>query len=496
MEWEPVIGLEVHAQLLTRSKMFCACPTDPQQAAQPNTRVCPVCLGMPGTLPVINRRAVEFTAMTGLALNCGINQHTFFDRKNYPYPDLMKGYQISQYPNPIAYKGWMDVEVDGHTIRAGITRVHLEEDTAKMAHVHDPSGDSYSLVDVNRSGTPLMEIVGEPDLHSPEQARQYLMKLRAVLRFLGVSTADMEKGSFRCDANVSLRRVGDTRLPPYKVEVKNMNSFRSVARAIQYEIDRQAQILEDGGRVTQETRGWVEERGVTVSQRSKELAHDYRYFPEPDLPPLELSREFVEHIRAQLPELPDAMRLRFMRDYALPDYDARLLTASRASAEFFERTVMASGAKPDSLPTRAKAVSNWMLGELARLATSAGKDLDDYSDTQRAAWSAAINQLVDLVDAKTLSSTQAKTVFEEAFATGKEPKAIVQEKNLAQVSDTSAILVFVEQAIAGNPQAVADYKSGKETAAKFLVGQVMKLSKGKANPTLVNDLLKQQLGQS
>ena len=493
MEWEPVIGLEVHSQLLTRSKMFCACPTDQEQQAPPNTRVCPVCLGMPGTLPVINRRAVELTMMTGLALNCSINEHTYFDRKNYPYPDLMKGYQISQFPNPIAIKGWMDVEVDGQTRRLGITRVHLEEDTAKMMHIHEPSGESYSLVDVNRSGTPLMEIVGDPDMHSPEEARQYLMKLHSILRFLGVSTADMEKGSFRCDANVSLRPRGSTVLPPGKVEVKNMNSFRSVARAIQHEIERQGRVLDEGGRVAQETRGWLEDKGVTVSQRSKEHAHDYRYFPEPDLPPLVVSRQQVADMRSRLPELPDAMRERLVAQYGLPAYDARLLTASRATAQFFEQCVASSGTKGEAQKSRAKAASNWMLGEQARLMGLAQKELEDYPEPLRKAWMTGINQLADLVESGTLSSTQAKAVFEDTFATGREPKAIVQEKGLAQVSDSDAIGVFVEQAIAANSSAVADFKSGKDNAVKFLVGQVMKLSKGKANPGLVNALLKGKL---
>ncbi|MSQ12228.1 MAG: Asp-tRNA(Asn)/Glu-tRNA(Gln) amidotransferase subunit GatB [Dehalococcoidia bacterium] len=492
MDWEPVIGLEVHAQLLTRSKMFCSCPTDHQQSASPNTRVCPVCLGMPGTLPVINRRAVEFTVMTGMALNCSINSQTHFDRKNYPYPDLMKGYQISQFPDPIAFKGWLDVESNGRPTRVGITRVHLEEDTAKMMHVRD-GGDAFSLVDVNRSGTPLMEVVSEPDLRSAETARLYLMKLRAILRALGVSTADMEKGSFRCDANVSLRPKGATQLSPFKVEVKNMNSFRSVTRAIQFEIERQTRLLNEGGRVTQETRGWLDDKGVTVSQRSKEHAHDYRYFPEPDLTPLELAPAWLEDIKARLPELPEALKDRFVAQYSLPDYDARLLSANRTTAQLFERCLAASGAKGDALRTRAKTVSNWTLGELARLTGAAQKDLDDYPEAARLLWATAINQLADLVEAGKLSSTQAKAVFEEAFTTGRDPKAIVQEKGLAQVSEAGAVMSYVEQAIAANQPAVADYLSGKETAVKFLVGQVMKMSKGKANPALVNTLLAQKL---
>ncbi|MBM3946421.1 MAG: Asp-tRNA(Asn)/Glu-tRNA(Gln) amidotransferase GatCAB subunit B, partial [SAR202 cluster bacterium] len=317
--------------------------------------------------------------------------------------------------------------------------------------------------------------------------------LRSILRFLGVSTADMEKGSFRCDANVSLRPRGSERLPPGKVEVKNMNSFRSVARAIQHEIERQGRVLDEGGRVVQETRGWLEDRGITVSQRSKENAHDYRYFPEPDLPPLVLSRPYVDEVRARLPELPDAIRERLVAQYGLPAYDARLLTASRATAQFFEQTVASSATKGEAQKARAKAVSNWMLGELARLTGAAQKELEDCPEPQRKAWVTGINQLTDLVEAGALSSTQAKAVFEETFATGREPRAIVQEKGLAQVSDSDAVGAFVEQAIAANPPAVADYMSGKDNAVKFLVGQVMKLSKGKANPGVVNDLLKEKL---
>ena len=339
-EWEAVIGLEVHAQLRTRSKMFCSCPASYQQEA-PNTGVCPVCLGMPGVLPVINQQAVAYTIMTGLALNCSIAGETHFDRKNYPYPDLMKGYQISQYDNPIAFKGWLDLEVDGQRRRLGITRVHLEEDVAKLQHLRDGTGESYSLLDVNRAGVPLMEIVGEPDIRDPEEARQYLMKLRATVQYLGVSSGDMEKGAFRCDANISVRPRGSTELG-VKVEVKNMNSLRAVFRALEYEMERQVRVCEDGGRVSQETRGWVEERGVTVAQRSKEFAHDYRFFPEPDLPPLRITGEWVEELRAGLPELPDARRDRYMADYGLSLYDASLITASKATADYFEETVRLS----------------------------------------------------------------------------------------------------------------------------------------------------------
>ncbi|MEE8618774.1 MAG: Asp-tRNA(Asn)/Glu-tRNA(Gln) amidotransferase subunit GatB, partial [Dehalococcoidales bacterium] len=320
VNFETIIGLEVHAQLLTKTKMYCRCSAD-YASASPNTHVCPVCLGMPGVLPVINRRAVEYTVMTALALNCTISDYTRFDRKNYPYPDLMKGYQISQSDAPIGHHGWLTIEVNGEKKKVGITNVHLEEDVAKLVHRPSAGGESYSLVDVNRAGMPLMEVVGEPDLRSPEEARQYLMKLHSILRYLGVSTANMEDGSFRCDANISVRVENSPNLA-VKAEVKNMNSFKAVYRALEYEASRQRKVVAEGKRLVQETRGWVEEKGETVSQRSKEYAHDYRYFPEPDLPPLTLSREWVEEIRSKLPELPEARRDRFVAEYQLPLYDA------------------------------------------------------------------------------------------------------------------------------------------------------------------------------
>ncbi|MBI4200473.1 MAG: Asp-tRNA(Asn)/Glu-tRNA(Gln) amidotransferase subunit GatB [Chloroflexi bacterium] len=484
--YEPVIGLEVHAQLLTRSKMFCSCRAD-YQGLPPDTAVCPVCLGMPGVLPVINRRAVEYVIMTGLALNCTIAEETKFDRKNYPYPDLMKGYQISQFDRPIASGGWMSIVADGQEKRAGITRVHLEEDVAKLFHRVDPSGETYSLLDVNRSGVPLMEIVGDPDLRSPEEARQYLMKLRTILRYLGVSTGNMEEGSFRCDANISVRTTGSDRYGA-KVEVKNMNSFRSVYRALEHEIQRQVQVIAEGGHVAQETRGWVEERGITVSQRSKEYAHDYRYFPEPDLPPLRISRRWVEELRARLPELPEARRDRFREQYGLSLYDATLLTASRATADFFEAAATGNGLRGEALRKRAKTTANWTLTEVARLLNASGKELED---TPLRAGHLA--ELMDLMEAGTVSASLAKTVLEEAFATGKAPGLVVEERGLGQISDASAIQKAVDEALAANEAAVADYLNGKETAIRFLVGQVMKLTRGQANPALVNRLLQTKL---
>ena len=367
-QYETVIGLEVHVQLKTKSKMFCSCRAD-YQAAAPNTLVCPVCLGMPGVLPVINRKAVEYTIATGLALDCQIASHTKFDRKNYPYPDLMKGYQISQYDMPIATDGCLEVEMDGEKCPIRILRVHLEEDVAKLQHVQSSVGESYSLVDVNRSGVPLMEIVGQPDIRSPEQARQYLTTLRSILQYIGVTTGNMEEGSFRCDANVSIRPKGSQELMT-RAEVKNMNSFRSVYNALKYEVERQRNIVEDGGRVVQETRGWVEDRGVTVSQRTKEYAHDYRFFPEPDLPELMPDRAWVEEIRARLPELPVKRRDRFVSGYGLSGYDANLLTARKDTADFFERSLQSKYATQTQwVPFVSRTIDNITIGNDENLGT-------------------------------------------------------------------------------------------------------------------------------
>jgi len=487
MEYETIIGLEVHVQLLTKSKMFCRCSAD-YASAPPNTHVCPVCLGMPGVLPTINKRAIEYAIMTALALNCTIPEHTRFDRKNYPYPDLMKGYQISQYDNPLSRNGWLTIEVDGVSKRIGITRVHQEEDVAKLFHRSDPDGETYSLVDVNRSGVPLMEVVSEPDMRSPEEAREYLMKLRSILQYLGVSTGNMEEGSFRCDANVSIRPVGTTKLMP-KVEVKNMNSFRAVFRALAYEVERQKKVAEEGGRLVQETRGWVEEKGATVSQRSKEYAHDYRYFPEPDLPPMEFSRALVDEIRSRLPELPDARRDRFMSQYNLSGYDANLLTVSRAMADYFEACLklLPAGTGADK---KAKTVANWLLGEFTRLLNATNIEIKDAKVEPQ-----HLVEMLDLIDKGTLSTKMAKEVFEDMFHSGKKASQVVQEKGLAQISTATELETVVGQVIAANSQAVADYKQGKETALKFLVGQVMKATKGQANPQMVNELLRRMLAK-
>jgi aspartyl-tRNA(Asn)/glutamyl-tRNA(Gln) amidotransferase subunit B len=482
MEYETVIGLEVHVQLQTRSKMFCSCRAD-YQTAPVNSRVCPVCLGLPGTLPNINRKAVEYTIMTGLALSCQIPNYSKFDRKNYPYPDLMKGYQISQYDLPLAVNGCLEIDVDGQSKRIGIQRVHLEEDVAKLLHYPSADGESYTLVDVNRSGVPLMEIVSAPDMHSPEEARAYLMTLHSIVQYLGVSAANMQEGNFRCDANVSIRPRGSAQHGT-RTEVKNMNSFRSVYLALNYEVERQRRILEDGGQVVQETRGWVEERNLTVPQRSKEYAHDYRYFPEPDLPPLVIEPAWVEEIRSRLPELARQRRARLVEQYGIPEYDATLLTSSRGMADYYEAVVGQKQLTGPELETFAKNVSNWMLGDLSRL-----MNLEHLDTTQIKVTPSHIVELIDLVDAGALSVTMAKTVLEEAFASGKAPGTIVIEKGYAQISDASVVESAVAQAIEANPKAVEDYLKGKETAARFLVGQVMKITRGQAKPDLVQQLV-------
>ena len=491
MQYETVIGLEVHVQLDTRSKMFCGCPADYQTAA-PNTRACPVCLGLPGALPVINRRAVEYTVLTGLALHCRIPDFTKFDRKNYPYPDLMKGYQISQYDLPLAQDGYLDIDGDSDTghrqRRIGVERVHLEEDVAKMQHFPD-DGAGYSLVDVNRSGVPLMEIVSKPDLRSPAEARQYLAALHSMVQYLGVSTGNMQDGNFRCDANVSIRPRGSDTFGT-RTEVKNMNSFRSVYQALEFEVERQRRVIEDGGAVAQETRGWVEEREVTVSQRSKEYAHDYRYFPEPDLPPLHIGRQWVSELQAALPELAPQRKARFQADYGLSEYDADLLTGARRMADYFEAVVSLRNVPADAQPAVAKEAANWMLGDLSRLLNQSHCDIADSPVTPD-----GLSDLLGLIADGTLSTSLAKTVLEEMYAAGGDANAaaIVSARGLAQISDAGAIESAVAAAIAANPKAVADYRSGKETAARFLMGQVMRLTKGQAQPELALRLVQEGL---
>jgi aspartyl-tRNA(Asn)/glutamyl-tRNA(Gln) amidotransferase subunit B len=472
-DYEAVIGLECHVQLATQSKMFCGCPTDYSGAA-PNTHVCPICLGMPGVLPVINRVAVEYTLLTGLAMNSEIPEATKFDRKNYPYPDLVKGYQISQYDLPLVKGGWVEITTadTAEPRRIRLERVHLEEDTGKLTHA--PGG---SLIDFNRAGMPLMEMVSQPDLRSPAEARAYLLKLRAILRTLGVSDADMEKGQLRCDVNVSLRPVGQQELGT-KVEVKNLNSFRAVQHSLEYEITRQTQALERGERIPQETRGWVDERGVTVSQRSKEQAHDYRYFPEPDLPPLFVERAWVEQLRARLPELPDARRIRYVRSFALSAYDAEALSTDGETARLFEDTVSAGA--------DAKKAANWIQNDVARLRGDSADDRHELNPKHLA-------ELIQLVDDGVIGISAARQVLPEVHRSGKSPRGLVEELGLAQVSDTSALEEAARAAIEANPAAVADYKAGKDSAINFLKGQVMKATRGKANPAIAEDLLRKLL---
>ena len=482
MNFETVIGLEVHAQLLTKSKMFCRCSAD-YASAPPNTHVCPVCLGMPGVLPAINQQAVEYTLITALALNCTIPGYTKFDRKNYPYPDLMKGYQISQYDAPLGQRGWLTLEVDGKEKKVGITRVHLEEDVAKLLHRTSPDGEPYSLVDVNRSGIPLMEVVSEPDLTSAEEARQYLIKLRSILQYLGVSTGNMEEGSFRCDANISIRPEGSSKLL-VKVEVKNMNSFKAVYRALEYEAQRQRKAASEGKRLIQETRGWVEEEGKTVSLRSKEYAHDYRYFPEPDLPPLMLDKARVETIRSGLPELPDARRERFVAEYGLPIYDATLLTNSKELADYFERFHMADR----TLST--KNISNWLLGPASAIMNANNSDITKFN--KRVSPERFV-RLASLESQGVINTATAKSVLEEMYNTEQEADAIINKQGLSQIGDKAEIEAEVVGVIKSNSKAVADYRVGKTQSIKFLVGQVMKATRGRANPNLVNEILKQKL---
>ena len=478
--YEAVIGLEVHAQLLTRSKMFCSCSAAYREAA-PNANTCPVCLGLPGALPVINREAVEMTVRTALALSCAIPPFTKFDRKNYFYPDLPKGYQISQYDLPLSTDGHLEFTVDGGRTRCGITRVHLEEDTGTLQHAGDVLQEATSsLVDLNRCGVPLMEIVGEPDLRSADAAREYLVRLRQILMYIGVNDGNLEHGSLRCDANVSVRRLGDTELGT-KVEVKNMNSFRAVHRAIEFELQRQVAVLEEGGRLVQETRGWVEARGATISQRSKEMAHDYRYFPEPDLPPLALDRDLVERIRAGLPELPEARARRFTSQYGLSAYDAAVLTTARADADAYEELVAAG--------ITAKVAANWQMGDVAALANEHRLPL-----AESGLGVAGLVSLLRLVESGAINGPTAKELLAEMYAGGGDPAAVVAERGLGRVSDAAALATVVDEVMAANAQACDDYRGGKTQALGRLVGQVMKATGGRADAALANSLLRERLG--
>jgi aspartyl-tRNA(Asn)/glutamyl-tRNA(Gln) amidotransferase subunit B len=477
-EYEPVIGLEVHAQVLTKSKMFCGCSAE-AFGAPPNTNVCPICLGMPGALPVMNQAAVEATILTALALNCAIPEYAKFDRKNYMYPDLMKGYQISQYDLPLSRNGWLEIQSDGATKRIGIRRVHLEEDTAKLFHVSDNGGSS--LIDVNRSGVPLMEIVSQPELHSAQDVREYATVLRQILRYIGVCSGDMEKGALRIEPNISVRRRGTTELSETRTEIKNLNSISAMFHAVEYEIARQGKILRAGGRVAQETMGWDEAHGVTLPQRSKEEAHDYRYFPEPDLPRLHVTREWVSEIQSRLLELPGAKRSRYVNELGLSAYDAGVLSAERGVAEYFDAAVTAGNAKNVS----PKAIANRLTSEIF---ANLGGDISLLKTSPE--------QLVDLivrVNDKTISSTQAKTVLIEMMETGADADTVIKAKGMAQVSDRAPIEAAALEVIEKNPKEVASYLAGKEAVLNFLVGQLMKSMKGQANPALAREVMTEKL---
>src|SRR5512147_2930071 len=492
-QYEPVIGLEIHAEMLTKSKMFCGCSADYGSAPEPNTNICTTCTGLPGAMPVVNKRMTELAALVGLAFKCSVNKHNTFARKNYYYPDLPKGYQISQYELPICEKGWLDVvdsplplgeglgvrekspasEQSGSTnqLRVRVRRVHIEEDTAKLSHEKN-----YALVDFNRAGVPLLEIVSEPEMRSVEAALDYATKVRAILRYLGVNSGDMEKGVLRFEANISVRPVGSDELRT-RTEIKNLNSFRALMRASAYEIERQIKLYESGGTVVQETLGWDDVRGVTYSQRGKEEAHDYRYFPEPDLPPLQLSDAWIESIRSQLPELPKAKTARFIADFNLTPTEARFLTSELALADYFER-VVAKAKSP------AKAVHSWIAGEFMRYLNDSGVNIEDVTLAPE-----SFAQLIDMVTDKTIGGNAGKIVFAELIKNGGDPAQIVKEKGLAQVSDESFIQEAVMKVLNDNPSEVEKYLGGKETLLQWFVGQVARATKGKADPNVTKELM-------
>ena len=476
-DWEAVIGLEIHAQLQTRTKIFCGCSTE--FGAAPNSQVCPVCLGLPGALPVLNTQAVDYAIKAALALGCAVQPESIFARKNYFYPDLPKGYQISQYERPLALGGGLEIAVDGATTWVGLTRIHMEEDAGKSLHEGFADSDRRTYVDYNRSSVPLIEIVSEPDMRSAAEAAEFFSRLRDILVWIGVNDGNMEEGSLRCDANVSVRPRGESKFGT-KAEIKNVNSFRYVEKAIDFEIARQIDVLEGGGRVVQETRLWDSGTGRTNSMRSKEEAHDYRYFPEPDLPPLVVDEARIARVRAAMPELPAARRQRLVTQFAIPEYDAGVLTDSAGLADYFEAVAGAAG--------NAKAASNWVMGELLRTMKEHGHDaLNTPLEAARLAG------LIKLVDDGTLSSSIAKDVFGKMYESGRSAGEIVAAEGLAQVGDESALLEIIRGVIAANPDAVAQYRAGKMQTFGFLVGQVMKASKGKANPKLANELLKKAL---
>jgi aspartyl-tRNA(Asn)/glutamyl-tRNA(Gln) amidotransferase subunit B len=476
MAYEPVIGLEVHAQLLTKAKIFCSCST--QFGAEPNSHACPVCMGMPGVLPVLNRKVVEFTIKMALATHCRINESCNFARKNYFYPDLPKGYQISQYAQPLSEHGYVDIELDGGAKRIGITRIHMEEDAGKLVHdEHLPS----SYVDLNRTGVPLIEIVSEPDMRSTEEATAYLRRLHEILVYLEICDGNMEEGSFRCDANVSLRPKGETAFGT-RTELKNMNSFRNVQRALEYEIKRQQYILENDQEVIQETRLWDDSQGVTQSMRGKEEAHDYRYFPDPDLVPIVIDNAWIEEVKKSLPELPLEKRERFVRDYQIPPYDAGVLTSSRALADYFEEVARLSG-KP-------KIASNWVMGDILRFLNEDKRDIKECPVLPQ-----SLAEMILFIEDGTISGKMAKDIIVEMYKTGKPPKTVIAEKGMVQITDEDALKKTIAEVIAANPAQLEQYWAGKEKLFGYFVGQVMKATQGKANPQLINELLKKMLAK-
>jgi aspartyl-tRNA(Asn)/glutamyl-tRNA(Gln) amidotransferase subunit B len=474
MQYEAVIGLEIHAQLLTETKIFCGCST--KFGSEPNTQTCPVCIGMPGVLPVMNRKAIEYVIRTGLAAHCEIPLKSRFARKNYFYPDLPKGYQISQFELPLCGYGFVEIIVEGSHRKIGLTRIHLEEDAGK--NIHGGSGNE-SCVDLNRAGVPLMEIVSEPDMRTPKEAVEFVKKLRAIVRYIGVCDGNMEQGSLRCDANVSVRPVGEKELGT-KTEIKNMNSFRFIEKALDYEIKRQIKAIRDGERIIQETRLWNTDKGITESMRSKEEAHDYRYFPDPDLMPIEFEQSWIDGVRADIVELPDVKRERFISEYKLPEQDADLLTSERSIADWFEQAVDLGGDP--------KSVSNWIMGEMSRLLNDENRQIEDSALTP-----GHLVGMLSLIDKGTISGKIAKTVFEEMFRTGKEAAGIVEEKGLVQMSDESGIEAIVDEILSKSPGEIERFKGGEVKLMSFFVGQVMKETKGKANPKIVNELLRKKL---
>ena len=477
MKYETVIGLEVHAELATATKIFCGCKNE--FGGEPNTRTCPVCTGMPGTLPVLNKRVVDYAIRAGLAMNCSITRYGKQDRKNYFYPDLPKAYQISQFDLPLCQNGYIDIVVDGETRRIGITRIHIEEDAGKL--IHDDYGNT-SLADYNRCGVPLIEIVSEPDMRSPEEARVFLETLKSILEYTEVSDCKMQEGSLRCDVNLSLRPVGQKENGT-RCEMKNVNSFRAAVRAMEYEQKRQTQVLDEGGVVEQETRRWDDVHGVSTIMRSKEDAHDYRYFPEPDLVPIVVSDEWVEDIQKTIPELPEQRRKRYIEEYGLPEYDAFIITSSKKMADFFDEGVK-TGAKP-------KTVSNWLMGDISKVLNDKEMEPADIPFTAE-----QLAKMISLIEKGTISNSAAKKVLDAMFETPEDPEKLVEKLGLAQVSDEGAIAAMIQDVLAQNPQSIADYKAGKDKAMGFLVGQTMRLSKGKANPQVINKLLKEALDKA